>query len=103
VTRAAILFSRELGKPWNRKARCPLLLPTMNMEACMIGDLVAGWIGNRIDRSDGEGGVLGAALGVVTWKVVKGVVPAALFIGGAALGARYLAKRMHGEDTRAPT
>jgi hypothetical protein len=69
----------------------------------MIGDFIAGWIGNRIDRSDGEGGAMGAALGVATWEVAKRVVPAALFVGGATLGARYLAKRWHEDGTRAPT
>ena len=59
----------------------------------MIGDFIAGWIGNRIDKRDGEGGTLGALAGVATWKVARKVVPAALFIGGAALGARYLARR----------
>jgi len=67
----------------------------------MIGEMIAGWIGNRIDRSDGEGGTLGAVAGVVTWKVAKRAVPAALFIGGAALGARYLAKRWQEASERA--
>lgn len=50
----------------------------------MIGDAIAGWIGNRIDRADGEGGTLGAIVGVLGWKAAKKVVPAAIVIGGAA-------------------
>jgi hypothetical protein len=50
----------------------------------MIGDAIAGWIGNRIDRSDGEGGALGAIAGVLTWKAAKKIVPVAIVVGGAA-------------------
>ena len=56
----------------------------------MLGDLIAAAIGRNIDRRDGEGGTLGALAGVATWKVAKKVVPAAIVLGGAALGARYL-------------
>jgi hypothetical protein len=41
----------------------------------MIGNAIAGWIGNRIDRRDGEGGTLGALAGVLTWKATKRIVP----------------------------
>lgn len=60
----------------------------------MIGDALAALIGRSIDQRDGEGGALGAAAGVAVWEVAKRVVPAALFIGGAALGARYLARKV---------
>jgi hypothetical protein len=56
----------------------------------MIGDAIAGWIGNRIDRRDGEGGTLGALAGVLTWKVTKRVVPAALVLGAVAYGVHKL-------------
>ncbi|MEG3180865.1 hypothetical protein [Sphingomonas sp. LT1P40] len=59
----------------------------------MIGEAIAGAIGHQIDASDGEGGALGAAVGVVTWKVAKNVIPALLVIGAAAWGARYLSRR----------
>jgi len=59
----------------------------------MIGDLVAGYIGKQIDESDGEGGALGAIAGIVAWRVGKTVIPAAIVIGAAALGARYVRKR----------
>ncbi len=60
----------------------------------MIGDFIAAAIGRDIDRRDGQGGVLGALAGVATWKVAKRVVPAAIVLGGAALGARYLARKI---------
>jgi hypothetical protein len=64
----------------------------------MIGDALAALIGRSIDRRDGEGGTLGAAAGVAVWEVAKRVVPAALFVGGAALGARYLARKMQSDQ-----
>lgn len=60
----------------------------------MIGDFIAAAIGRDIDRRDGQGGVLGALAGVATWKVAKRVVPAAIVLGGTALGARYLARKI---------
>lgn len=59
----------------------------------MIGEAIAGYIGHRIDASDGEGGALGAAVGVVTWKIAKTVIPAAIVLGVAAWGASYLNRR----------
>jgi hypothetical protein len=56
----------------------------------MIGDAIAGWIGNRIDRRDGEGGTLGALAGVLVWKTAKRVIPAAIVIGAVAYGAYKL-------------
>lgn len=59
----------------------------------MIGKAIAGWIGNKIDRRDGEGGTLGALTGVALYGLGKRAVPAALLVGGAVLGARYLSRR----------
>lgn len=56
----------------------------------MIGDAIAGWIGNRIDRRDGEGGTLGAVAGVLVWKTAKRVIPAALVLGAVAYGVHKL-------------
>lgn len=58
----------------------------------MIGDAIAGWIGNRIDRRDGKGGTLGAIAGVLTWKVTRRIVPAALVLGAVAYGAYKLSQ-----------
>lgn len=63
----------------------------------MIGDAIAGWIGNRIDRRDGEGGALGAIAGVLTWKAAKKIVPAAIVLGAAAYGAHKLSQRINAE------
>lgn len=60
----------------------------------MIGNAIAAWIGHRIDRRDGEGGTLGAVAGVAGWQVAKRVVPAAVILGTAALGAHYIAKKV---------
>jgi len=60
----------------------------------MLGDLIAGAIGRNIDRRDGKGGTIGAIAGVAAWKVAKKVVPAAIVLGGAALGARYLLSKL---------
>lgn len=67
----------------------------------MIGDAIAAWIGHSIDREDGEGGTLGAIAGVVTWKVAKKVVPAAVLLGTAALGAAYIKRKLSGDTTTA--
>ncbi|WP_375397441.1 hypothetical protein [uncultured Sphingomonas sp.] len=60
----------------------------------MIGQFIAGLIGERIDSSDGEGGAVGAAVGVLTWEVAKRVVPAAIVLGSAALAARYISRKL---------
>jgi hypothetical protein len=59
----------------------------------MIGKAIAGWLGSKIDRRDGEGGTLGAVTGVAVWEVSKKLVPAALVLGGAAYVARRLSRR----------
>jgi hypothetical protein len=59
----------------------------------MIGKAIAGWIGHRVDASDGEGGALGAVTGVALWEVAKRVVPAALVFGALAYGIHALASR----------
>lgn len=59
----------------------------------MIGDLIAAGIGRDIDERDGEGGTLGAIAGVAVWQVAKRVIPVAIVIGGAALGARYVSRK----------
>ncbi|WBY07422.1 hypothetical protein PIB19_19025 [Sphingomonas sp. 7/4-4] len=58
----------------------------------MIGDAIAGWIGNKIDRRDGKGGALGAIAGVLTWKATKRIVPAAIVLGAVAYGAYKLSQ-----------
>jgi hypothetical protein len=67
----------------------------------MIGDLIAAGIGRNIDQRDGEGGTLGALVGVATWKVAKRVVPAAIVLGTAALGAHYLSRKFRNQPASA--
>ena len=59
----------------------------------MIGKAIAAWIGNRIDRRDGEGGTIGALTGVATYALGKRLLPVALVAGGAALAIGYLRHR----------
>ena len=56
----------------------------------MIGKAIAGWIGSKVDRRDGEGGTLGALTGVAIYSIGKRVLPVALLAGGVALGVHYL-------------
>lgn len=55
----------------------------------MIGKILGAVIGSRIDRSDGQGGVKGAVMGMMTAGVLRRLGPAGLVIGGA-----YAAKKM---------
>lgn len=59
----------------------------------MIGKAIAAYIGNKIDRRDGEGGTLGALAGVAVYVLGKRALPVALVAGGAYLGVRYLRNR----------
>ena len=61
----------------------------------MIGKAIAAYIGNKIDRRDGEGGTLGAIVGVAAWGIARRVIPAAIVLGGAAYGAHALRKRFN--------
>ena len=56
----------------------------------MIGKILGAVIGNQIDRSDGRGGLKGAAMGMLTASVLRRLGPAGLVIGGA-----YAAKKMY--------
>jgi energy-converting hydrogenase Eha subunit B len=59
----------------------------------MIGQAIAGWIGNRIDRRDGKGGTLGTLAGVATYALGKRALPVMLVAGGAVLAARAIRNR----------
>ncbi|MBN8807923.1 MAG: hypothetical protein J0I47_06770 [Sphingomonas sp.] len=65
----------------------------------MIGDLIAAAIGKHIDESDGEGGTLGAIVGVLTWKAAKTIIPAAVIVGTSY----YVYNRLTGGRSVAPT
>lgn len=55
----------------------------------MIGKILAAVIGRGIDRSDGRGGLKGAALGVVTASVLRRMGPIGLVLGGAYAAKKY--------------
>jgi hypothetical protein len=86
------------GETFLRRKRCDIDIPG---RYCVIGDLIAAAVGRNVDRRDGEGGTLGALAGVATWKVARRVVPAAIVLGGAALGARYLARKFRNQPASA--
>ena len=59
----------------------------------MIGKAIAAYIGNRIDRRDGQGGMLGALAGMAALKIARRSIPAAIAVGAAAYGINRLRKR----------
>ena len=56
----------------------------------MIGKILGAVIGNQMDRSDGRGGLKGAAMGMMTAGLLRRLGPAGMVIGGA-----YAAKKMY--------
>jgi hypothetical protein len=65
----------------------------------MLGKLLGAFIGSRIDRRDGEGGVKGAMLGAATAGVLRRLGPIGLAIGGVVVAKRLLSKRRTRGDT----
>ncbi len=49
----------------------------------MIGKILGAVIGNRIDRSDGRGGLKGAAIGMFAAGAIRRLGPIGLALGGA--------------------
>jgi hypothetical protein len=86
------------GETFSRGKRCH---SDFSGRYCVIGDFIAAAVGRNIDQRDGKGGTLGALAGVATWKVARRVVPAAIVLGGAALGARYLIRKFRNEPASA--
>lgn len=68
----------------------------------MLAELIGGVIGERIDESDGEGGVVGAALGAATAVVLKRLIPLAL-LGGGLMAAKYYYNKKFVEKPDRPT
>jgi hypothetical protein len=56
----------------------------------MIGKLLAAFVGSRIDRRDGHGGVKGAVLGYATQRLVTRMGPFGWFILGVVALWRLL-------------
>jgi hypothetical protein len=61
----------------------------------MLKSLIGAFIGSKIDkRRDGRGGIAGAALGAAAVRVATRSIPGALAIGGAAVAASLIGKRI---------
>lgn len=56
----------------------------------MIAKLLAMFIGNRIDRSDGKGGVKGAVIGLAVERFVRKLGPVGWVLLGLFLVVRFL-------------
>lgn len=59
----------------------------------MIGKIIAAGIGSAIDRSDGRGGIKGAAIGMLAAGAIRRLGPLGLALGGAYLLKRAYDKR----------
>lgn len=59
----------------------------------MIGKLLGAFIGSKIDRRDGEGGVKGAVLGAVAAGAIRRAGPLGLLLGGAWIAKKAFDKR----------
>jgi hypothetical protein len=59
----------------------------------MIGKILGAAIGSRIDRSDGEGGLKGAAIGVVVASALRRLAPLGLALGGAYVLKKSMDRR----------
>lgn len=66
----------------------------------MIRSLIGAFIGNRIDRRDGRGGVKGAAIGYVAQRAITRMgTPGLLLAGGYGL-YRFAKNRRRARDER---
>lgn len=59
----------------------------------MIGKAIAAYIGGKVDRRDGQGGAVGALVGVATYALSRRMLPVAVAAGGAALAIGYLKRK----------
>ncbi len=55
----------------------------------MIGKLLAGLIGSRIDREDGKGGVKGAVIGLAVERLLARMGPIGWVLAGVYLVIHY--------------
>lgn len=62
----------------------------------MIAEIIGGIIGKNIDERDGEGGAMGAIVGIGAAKLIKRAFPLLLLAGGI-----YAVKRAYGKSEAA--
>lgn len=56
----------------------------------MIGKLLAAFIGNRIDREDGKGGLKGALIGVAAERLIRRMGPVGWLLAALFLVIRFV-------------
>jgi len=56
----------------------------------MIGKLLAAFIGNRIDREDGKGGLKGALIGVAAERLIRRMGPVGWLLAALFLMIRFV-------------
>ncbi|AYJ86347.1 hypothetical protein D3Y57_10710 [Sphingomonas paeninsulae] len=66
----------------------------------MIGKILGAILGSKIDRSDGDSGVKGAAIGALAVGAARRLGPLALLIGGVVV-AKSIMKRTANASTDA--
>lgn len=59
----------------------------------MLGSILGAFIGSKIDRRDGRGGLKGAVMGAATAGVLRRLGPLGLAVGGAVVAKRMLDRR----------
>ena len=59
----------------------------------MLGRIIGAMVGNAIDRSDGRGGLKGAAIGALAPSVIRALGPVGLAVGGFYLAKKALDRR----------
>lgn len=65
----------------------------------MIGKLIGAAIGRGIDRRDGQGGLKGAALGMIAASVLRRAGPIGLALGGAFVAKQAYDRRKRSRET----
>ncbi len=59
----------------------------------MLGKLLGAFIGSKIDKRDGQGGVKGAVIGAVAAGAIRRAGPLGLLLGGAYVAKKAFDKR----------
>lgn len=65
----------------------------------MIGKLIGAAIGRSIDRRDGQGGLKGAALGMIAVSALRRAGPLGLALGGAFVAKQVYDRRKRSRET----